>query len=502
MRNGIHFLVIDLFPPGPRDPQGIAQAIWDELVGESLGTRPADKLLTVAAYDAGNELTAYVDALALGDLLPDAPLFLAPGWYVNVPLEQTYMASWNLAPKPIRDPVAPSGNGGPGGGSKAKRRLEPPSCRPPARCRAAPSHQHDARTLRWCPSYASVTPPHPLHKVNRPPCRAKRLRRQHDRLETRCLEPPRGRESGCAGRSFRSTRFWRSWVSEIPGTMDLNPQRAEQPRAGRLDHTFPASTPTVGASEKKTSLQWRDRPVQRARLRMTLSDADQAADNHLSDRPTPLPLAFRCLNQGPSKHGPGEGWALAPSPRGRHRGCRRGAHRSCLLRDGRRPGSRSTRRRGAGGSTSGRRPSAASTAGGSRGCRFPAAGRWSRARPKPGAAATGRRTASRTPARTPRPANRRGVAAGSSGPGMRGSLQAAGRTGRFGVPIPGRAIGEIGRSRAEAGLNPGEPRFHSEHGLPPRARPCGTRNSKTWSRQSGPAKRGFLPRTWNTLGSC
>jgi hypothetical protein len=96
-----------LFPCGPRDPQGIAQAIWDELVGESLGTRPADKLLTVAAYDAGDELTAYVDALAVGDLLRDAPLFLAPGWYVNVPLERTYTASWGVTPKPIRDLVAP-----------------------------------------------------------------------------------------------------------------------------------------------------------------------------------------------------------------------------------------------------------------------------------------------------------------------------------------------------------------------------------------------------------
>jgi hypothetical protein len=107
IRNGIHFLMIDLFPPGTRDPQGIAQAIWDELVGESLGTRPAEKPLTVAAYDAGNELTAYVDALAVGELLSDAPLFLAPGWYVNVPLEQTYVASWDVAPKPIRDLVAP-----------------------------------------------------------------------------------------------------------------------------------------------------------------------------------------------------------------------------------------------------------------------------------------------------------------------------------------------------------------------------------------------------------
>jgi hypothetical protein len=107
IRDGIHFLMIDLFPPGARDPQGIPQAIWDELVGGSLGTRPVDKLLIVAAYDAGNELTAYVDALVVGDVLPDAPLFLAPGWYVNVPLEQTYMASWDVAPKPIRDLVAP-----------------------------------------------------------------------------------------------------------------------------------------------------------------------------------------------------------------------------------------------------------------------------------------------------------------------------------------------------------------------------------------------------------
>jgi hypothetical protein len=108
IRNGIHFLVIDVFPPGARDPQGLPQAICDELVGESLGTRPPEKLLSVAAYDAGDALTAYVDALAIGDSLPDAPLFLEPGWYVNVPLEQTYTAAWEVTPRPIRDLVAPS----------------------------------------------------------------------------------------------------------------------------------------------------------------------------------------------------------------------------------------------------------------------------------------------------------------------------------------------------------------------------------------------------------
>jgi hypothetical protein len=106
IRNGIHFVAVDLFPPGPRDSNGLAQAIWDELVGEQLGSRPAGKPLTVAAFDAGDELTAYVDRLAVGDPLPDAPLFLAPGWYVNVPLEETYIASWNVTPRPMRDLVA------------------------------------------------------------------------------------------------------------------------------------------------------------------------------------------------------------------------------------------------------------------------------------------------------------------------------------------------------------------------------------------------------------
>jgi hypothetical protein len=106
IRNGIHFLVVDPFPPGPRDPDGIAQAIWDQLVGERLADRSADGSLTVAAFDAGEPLTAYVDPLAVGDPLPEAPLFLAPGWYVNVPLEETYRASWDVTPRPIRDLIA------------------------------------------------------------------------------------------------------------------------------------------------------------------------------------------------------------------------------------------------------------------------------------------------------------------------------------------------------------------------------------------------------------
>ena len=59
----------------------------------------------MASYDAAGDLATYVDPVAVGDPLPDAPLFLAPGWYVNIPLEATYAASWEATPKPIRELV-------------------------------------------------------------------------------------------------------------------------------------------------------------------------------------------------------------------------------------------------------------------------------------------------------------------------------------------------------------------------------------------------------------
>jgi hypothetical protein len=107
LRAGVNLVVVDLFPPTPRDPAGIHQAIWENLTDEPFEARPADKPLTVASYDATDALTAYVDPVAVGDVLPDAPLFLAAGWHVNIPLERTYQASWAETPHVIRDRVAP-----------------------------------------------------------------------------------------------------------------------------------------------------------------------------------------------------------------------------------------------------------------------------------------------------------------------------------------------------------------------------------------------------------
>jgi hypothetical protein len=101
IQQGVNLLVVDLFPPGPRDPQGIHQAIWDELSNEPFEL-PAEKSLTVAAYQASPTTTAYVDPVAVGDMLPDTPLFLREERYVSVPLEETYQATWNGLPVEIR----------------------------------------------------------------------------------------------------------------------------------------------------------------------------------------------------------------------------------------------------------------------------------------------------------------------------------------------------------------------------------------------------------------
>jgi hypothetical protein len=102
LEQGIHLLVVDLFPPGKRDPQGIHRAILEETHDTHFKV-PADKPLTLAAYAAGSVTTAYVESVAVGDVLPDMPLFLEPELYVPTPLEATYQAAWGELPEEIRE---------------------------------------------------------------------------------------------------------------------------------------------------------------------------------------------------------------------------------------------------------------------------------------------------------------------------------------------------------------------------------------------------------------
>jgi hypothetical protein len=110
LTQGIHLLLADLFPPGPRDPQGIHGALWQRLGGDAY-EQPSDKPLTLAAYSAGPIPTAYVEAVAVGDVLPDMPLFLTPDEYVNVPLEASYQIAYGRVPRFYRN-ILDAGTGG------------------------------------------------------------------------------------------------------------------------------------------------------------------------------------------------------------------------------------------------------------------------------------------------------------------------------------------------------------------------------------------------------
>lgn len=94
----IHLLILDLHPPGRRDPQGIHGEIWDEIAGQEY-TAPVGKPLTLAAYESGLALRAYVVHAAVGDRLTDMPLFLEPAQAVTVPLETTYGSAFAGLPR-------------------------------------------------------------------------------------------------------------------------------------------------------------------------------------------------------------------------------------------------------------------------------------------------------------------------------------------------------------------------------------------------------------------
>jgi Protein of unknown function (DUF4058) len=101
LKSGIHVLVVDLLPPTPRDPCGIHKVIWDEIEEEPF-VLPEGKDRILASYETRGERAAYIEAVGVGDTLPEMPLFLTNDLHVMVPLEPTYMATWEVTPEDFR----------------------------------------------------------------------------------------------------------------------------------------------------------------------------------------------------------------------------------------------------------------------------------------------------------------------------------------------------------------------------------------------------------------
>lgn len=106
LEHRIHLLLIDPFPPGPRDPNGIHAAIWEEVEDEPF-VLPANKPLTLVSYECDLTTRAYIEPLAVGDRLPDMPLYLEANGHVPVPLEATYQTAFAGMPRRWRMVLEP-----------------------------------------------------------------------------------------------------------------------------------------------------------------------------------------------------------------------------------------------------------------------------------------------------------------------------------------------------------------------------------------------------------
>jgi hypothetical protein len=115
---GVHLLIVDLFPPSPRDPDGIHLAIWGE-GREGDFVLPEDKRLSCLSYVGSPCPEVYLEPVAVGDALPEMPLFLTRDVYVSVPLDATYQSAWDVFPAFWKEVLSASpnpetGNGKPG----------------------------------------------------------------------------------------------------------------------------------------------------------------------------------------------------------------------------------------------------------------------------------------------------------------------------------------------------------------------------------------------------
>ena len=96
LNKGIHVLVVDLFPPGKHDPEGMHAKSGRAM--RSSYDPPAEQPLTLSSYLADDDMEAYVEHPPLGDPLSEMPLFLDEETYIYVPLETSYLSAFRDMP--------------------------------------------------------------------------------------------------------------------------------------------------------------------------------------------------------------------------------------------------------------------------------------------------------------------------------------------------------------------------------------------------------------------
>jgi hypothetical protein len=93
LNQGIHFTYVDVHPPSALCSDGIHGAMCVEN-GDDPPENAPDNFLSAAGYEAGSIVNGYVNCFAIGDPIPDTPLFLHHDFHVMLPLEATYMQAF------------------------------------------------------------------------------------------------------------------------------------------------------------------------------------------------------------------------------------------------------------------------------------------------------------------------------------------------------------------------------------------------------------------------
>ena len=99
---GIHVAVVDILPPGRFDPGGMHPPVCKVLKAGAGAAPPADRPLTFAGYRAGPPPVAYLGYAAVGQPIPEVPLFLHGDAHVALPLEETYMTNYTRLPAELK----------------------------------------------------------------------------------------------------------------------------------------------------------------------------------------------------------------------------------------------------------------------------------------------------------------------------------------------------------------------------------------------------------------
>jgi hypothetical protein len=104
---GVHLLLVDVHPPGPRDPHGIHAALLNEISAQQY-TLADSRQLTVVAYIGGAIVEGFVEHFGVGDPIPQMPLFLTRENYIWVPFEASYTAAWEDVPPQYQETLSAS----------------------------------------------------------------------------------------------------------------------------------------------------------------------------------------------------------------------------------------------------------------------------------------------------------------------------------------------------------------------------------------------------------